>query len=87
MPLSTPWPSRPGAPLPAARPSRLSDAQGQPPRLPALPPGWEPWRGVNGMPYARHPLSSPPLVARGRDEAELRDAAWAVLAARAERAA
>lgn len=30
-----------------------------------LPVGWEAWRGVNGVLYARRVRSSPPIVLRG----------------------
>jgi hypothetical protein len=32
------------------------------------------WRGVSGLLYARLMRSSPPLVVRGEDAADLRDA-------------
>lgn len=37
-------------------------------------PGWEVWLGVDGRCYARRLLSSPPVVVRGEDVADLRDA-------------
>jgi hypothetical protein len=37
----------------------------------ALFPGWHCWKGVGGLFYARLPLTSPPVVARGKDPAGL----------------
>jgi hypothetical protein len=34
-------------------------------------PGWECWVGVTGVRYARLPRSSPPIVVRGTDAADL----------------
>jgi hypothetical protein len=36
-------------------------------------PAWHAWTGVNGLLYARRPLTSPPAVFRGQDAAELRE--------------
>lgn len=35
-------------------------------------PGWEVWKGICGLWYAR-PLSTPPVVVRGEDLTDLRD--------------
>lgn len=37
-------------------------------------PGWEVWLGVNDLCYARCLRSSPPVVVRGEDATDLRDA-------------
>jgi hypothetical protein len=37
-------------------------------------PRWQVWRGVSGLVYARLIRSSPPLLVRGTDAAELRQA-------------
>jgi hypothetical protein len=37
-------------------------------------PRWQVWRGVNGLVYAQLADSSPPLVVRGEDIPDLRDA-------------
>jgi hypothetical protein len=37
-------------------------------------PAWHAWTGVSGLLYARLPRSSPPVVVRGQDAAELREA-------------
>jgi hypothetical protein len=37
-------------------------------------PRWHVWRGVSGLVYGRLLHSSPPLVVRGEDAADLRDA-------------
>jgi hypothetical protein len=36
-------------------------------------PHWHVWRGVCGLVYARRPRTSPPVVVRGQDAADLRD--------------
>jgi hypothetical protein len=36
-------------------------------------PRWEFFTGVNHLPYARLPLTSPPVVLRGEDVTDLRD--------------
>ena len=36
-------------------------------------PHWHVWRGVCGLMYARRPRTSPPVVVRGEDVADLRD--------------
>lgn len=36
-------------------------------------PSWEVWQGICGLWYARLPLSSPPIIVRGEDLADLRD--------------
>ena len=36
-------------------------------------PHWHVWRGVCGLVYARRPRTSPPVVVRGEDVADLRD--------------
>jgi hypothetical protein len=36
-------------------------------------PHWHVWRGVCGLVYARRPRTSPPVVVRGEDAADLRD--------------
>jgi hypothetical protein len=36
-------------------------------------PHWHVWRGINGLLYGRRAKSSPPLVVRGEDPAEIRD--------------
>jgi hypothetical protein len=36
-------------------------------------PAWEFWEGIAGLVYARKPLTSPPVVLRGEDPADLRD--------------
>lgn len=36
-------------------------------------PGWEVWQGIAGLVYARKPLTSPPVVIRAEDPADLRD--------------
>jgi hypothetical protein len=36
-------------------------------------PQWHVWRGVCGLVYARRPRTSPPVVVRGKDAADLRD--------------
>jgi hypothetical protein len=36
-------------------------------------PHWHVWRGINGLLYARRAKSSPPLVVRGEDAADLRE--------------
>lgn len=40
-------------------------------------PHWHVWRGINGLVYARRALSSPPVVVRGEDAVDLRDAIMA----------
>jgi hypothetical protein len=35
-------------------------------------PGWHIWRGVNGLWYARRPGTSPPVVLKDENTAELR---------------
>jgi hypothetical protein len=37
-------------------------------------PGWHVWRGISGLVYARRLNTSPPLVVRGEDAVDLRDA-------------
>ena len=37
-------------------------------------PAWHVWRGVNGLLYGRRLNTSPPLVVRGEDVVNLRDA-------------
>jgi hypothetical protein len=37
-------------------------------------PRWHVWRGVSGLLYGRLLRSSPPLVVRGEDATDLRDA-------------
>jgi hypothetical protein len=37
-------------------------------------PYWHVWRGVSGLVYARRLMSSPPMVVRGEDAVDLRDA-------------
>jgi hypothetical protein len=37
-------------------------------------PNWYVWRGVNGLVYARRMRTSPPIVVRGEDAVDLRDA-------------
>jgi hypothetical protein len=37
-------------------------------------PRWHVWRGVGGLVYGRLIRSSPPLVVRGEDAVDLRDA-------------
>jgi hypothetical protein len=37
-------------------------------------PGWHVWRGISGLVYARRRSTSPPLVVRGEDAVDLRDA-------------
>ncbi|HUY44619.1 MAG TPA: hypothetical protein VMV92_02670 [Streptosporangiaceae bacterium] len=37
-------------------------------------PGWHVWRGISGLVYARRLNSPPPLVVRGEDAVDLRDA-------------
>jgi len=37
-------------------------------------PHWRVWRGINGRVYARRALSSPPVVVRGGDAVDLREA-------------
>ena len=37
-------------------------------------PAWHVWRGINGLAYARRLKTSPPLVVRGEDAVDLRDA-------------
>jgi hypothetical protein len=36
-------------------------------------PGWECWRGIAGLLYARKMLSSPPVVIRAEEPQDLRD--------------
>jgi hypothetical protein len=36
-------------------------------------PHWHVWRGINGLLYGRRAKSSPPLIVRGEDPAEIRD--------------
>ena len=36
-------------------------------------PGWEVWKGVSDLWYARLPRSTPPIVVRGEDLTDLRD--------------
>jgi hypothetical protein len=36
-------------------------------------PGWECWRGIAGLLYARKMLSSPPVVIRAEGPQDLRD--------------
>jgi hypothetical protein len=36
-------------------------------------PHWHLWRGVSGLLYARRPRTSPPVVVRGENVADLRD--------------
>lgn len=36
-------------------------------------PGWNAWRGVNQLWYARLVMSSPPVVLHGQDLVDLRD--------------
>ena len=36
-------------------------------------PGWHVWRGVGGRVYARRPRTSPPVVVRAMDAADLRE--------------
>jgi hypothetical protein len=35
-------------------------------------PHWHVWRGINGLLYGRRAKSSPPLVVRGEDPADIR---------------
>lgn len=37
-------------------------------------PGWHVWRGISGLVYARRLNTSPPIVVRGEDAVDLRDA-------------
>jgi hypothetical protein len=37
-------------------------------------PHWNVWRGINGLVYARRALSSPPVVVKGEDAVDLREA-------------
>jgi hypothetical protein len=37
-------------------------------------PGWHVWRGISGLVYGRRLNTSPPLVVRGEDAVDLRDA-------------
>jgi hypothetical protein len=39
----------------------------------AMFPHWEVWTGIAGLVYARRLLSSPPIVIRAEDPADLRD--------------
>jgi len=41
-------------------------------------PRWHLWKGVSGLVYASRGLTSPPVVVRGEDPMDLRDAirAW-----------
>jgi hypothetical protein len=45
-------------------------------------PEWTFWRGVNGLPYARRPRTSPPNTMWGEDWTDLRDNVRAWLTAR-----
>jgi hypothetical protein len=36
-------------------------------------PGWHVWRGISGLAYARLRRSSPPVIVRAEDIADLRD--------------
>jgi hypothetical protein len=36
-------------------------------------PHWHVWQGVSGLVYARRPRTSPPVVVRGEDAADLRN--------------
>jgi len=36
-------------------------------------PCWHAWRGVGGLVYARRPRTSPPVVVRAMDAADLRE--------------
>ena len=44
--------------------------------------GWRFWRGVNGLPYARRPKTSPPNTMWGEDWTDLRDEVRAWIARR-----
>ena len=37
-------------------------------------PAWHVWRGISGLLYGRRLNTSPPLVVRGEDAVDLRDA-------------
>jgi hypothetical protein len=37
-------------------------------------PNWHVWRGISGLVYGRRLYTSPPLVVRGEDAVDLRDA-------------
>ena len=37
-------------------------------------PRWHVWRGISGLVYARRLYTSPPVVVRGEDAVDLRDA-------------
>jgi len=37
-------------------------------------PDWHVWRGISGLVYARRRDTSPPVLVRGEDAADLRDA-------------
>lgn len=45
-------------------------------------PGWHFWRGINGLPYARKPKTSPPNTMWGEDWTDLRDSVRTWLAKR-----
>ena len=48
-------------------------------------PGWHCWRGVGGILYARRLKSSPPIVVRAADPAQLRDAIARAISERCKR--
>ena len=50
-----------------------------------LPRGWECWVGVGGILYARRLKSSPPIVVRAADPAQLRDAIARAISERCKR--
>jgi hypothetical protein len=53
------------------------DADGPPPSwwpYAAELPGWHVWRGISGLVYASWRDVSPPVVVRGEDAVDLRDA-------------
>jgi hypothetical protein len=54
-------------------PARRSGAEPTLDEVAAEFPGWECWRGIAGLVYARKPLTSPPVVIRAEDPQDLRD--------------
>jgi hypothetical protein len=41
--------------------------------IPHCFPGWEAWRGISGLLYARRRMTSPPVVLRAEDTQDLID--------------
>jgi hypothetical protein len=59
--------------LPAYEHFLMSAAEPTDGEMRATFPGWEVWKGICGLWYARRLLSNPPVVVRGEDLTDLRD--------------